>query len=223
MTYTQLVTPNPDIPCEPGWCLQYVRQAFYAYAVEPTATAAWNNAQYKHDASEPIPGGVYVPIWFSLETEPAGHVALMAPDGSVYSTSDPVATTPTHHVNLADLIQAYARYNPLNYLGWTEDISNVRVIECEDDMPSSDEVVQDVLNFEIDQVGAPGKITLGSFLAEYRTNNNKVVENTAAWVLPDVLALREIVSALAVKQGVTIDYDEIARRVNDEAAKRLKS
>jgi len=121
----QLVTPNPNIPCKPGWCLQYVRQTFGAPAVEPTATAGWANAKYRHEDWN-FPGGCWVPVWFSLANEPAGHVALLAPDGSVYSTSDD-STTPHHHPNMADLIRYYWR-NPLTYLGWSEDISGVRVV-----------------------------------------------------------------------------------------------
>ncbi len=35
------------------------------------------------------------------------------------------------------------------------------------------------------------------------------------------IALRELVDQLAIKQGVVIDYDLIAKKVNDDAAKRL--
>jgi len=137
MTFTQLVIPNPDIDCQPGWCLQYVRQAFGAPIVEPTATAGWANAQFKHEDRN-FPENCFVPVWFSLTTEPAGHVALMCPDGSVYSTSDD-STVPHHHPSLDDLIAYYWR-NPLTYLGWTEDISNVRVVESELDMAQEIEI-----------------------------------------------------------------------------------
>jgi hypothetical protein len=69
-----------------------------------------------------------VPVWFSLVDEPAGHVALLAPDGSVYSTSD-LGNVPHHHPNLDELISYYAYYGlTLTYLGWTEDIENVAVV-----------------------------------------------------------------------------------------------
>jgi len=129
MTYQQIVSPNPNIPCQPGWCLQYVRQAFGAPVVEPTATKGWENAEYKHQDMD-FPDNCAVPVWFSLENEPAGHVALHMADGSVYSTSDD-STVPHHHPSLDDLIAYYWR-NPLTYLGWSEDISNVRVVESED-------------------------------------------------------------------------------------------
>lgn len=45
-------------------------------------------------------------------------------------------------------------------------------------------VPQSVLDFEVDQVGAGqhGKINLGSLLAEYRHNNNMIIETTSAWI-----------------------------------------
>lgn len=133
MSYAQLVSPNPNIPCEPGMCLQYVRQAFGAPIVEPTATAGWNNAQYQHTDYN-FPEGVCVPLWFAIPGVPAGHVVLLMADGSIYSTSDD-ATVPHHHPSLNDLVWYYGpRVQPqyqlqLQYLGWTEDISGVRVVQ----------------------------------------------------------------------------------------------
>lgn len=40
-------------------------------------------------------------------------------------------------------------------------------------------------------------------------------------ILAQMVALRELVDQLAVKQGVVIDYDAIAKAVNDDAAKRM--
>jgi len=126
----QLITPNPNIPCKPGWCLAYVNEAFAVPKRFGSATAAWNGSATKHRNPD-FPAGAWVPVWFSLATEPNGHVALRAPDGSVYSTTHPTATTPTHHPDMADLIRAYARYNPLTYLGWTEDVEGTPVIELD--------------------------------------------------------------------------------------------
>jgi len=123
----QLITPNPNIPCKPGWCLQYVRQAFNLPAAYPTATAAWNASTSKH-RDRLFPRGVWFAVWFALANEPAGHVALMAPDGSVYSTSD-LGNKPHHHPDLSDLMNFYERYDMrLTYLGWTEDVAGYPVI-----------------------------------------------------------------------------------------------
>jgi len=124
---TQIIIPNPNIPCKPGWCLAYVNQAFRVPIRYPSATAAWNASATKH-RDQDFPDGVWVPVWFSLLNEPNGHVALRAPDGRYFSTTHPTALTPTEHPNLAHLLNAYARFNPLTYLGWTEDVEGTPVV-----------------------------------------------------------------------------------------------
>lgn len=191
----QLVYPNPDIFCEPGWCLKYVRQAFGAPAVEPTATAGWANAKYKHrDYNFP---NAWVPLWFSMDKEPAGHVVLRAPDGRIYSTSSP-ANTPVIHPNLDHLIWYYGpRVQPqyqlkLTYLGWSEDISNVRVVEGEDEMNAEQEKK---LNAIYDRI-------FGRDIQRWMNPENGAVSETpvAGWVamrsadLHDILSLNNLIN-----------------------------
>jgi len=127
MGYTQLITPDPYIRCTPGWCLMYVREAFGLPARHPTATAAWEASTSQH-RDRNFPAGVAVPVWYGLDREPAGHVVLRMPDGSVYSTSDNT-NTPHHHPDLADLEAFYAAWGwPLTYRGWTEDVAGFPVI-----------------------------------------------------------------------------------------------
>lgn len=123
----QLITPNPNIPCKPGWCLEYVNNAFDVPIRFGSATAAWEGSTTKHQDRD-FPAGVWVPVWYGLDTTPLGHVVLRAPDGSVYSTSD-LTNTPHHHPNLADLEAYYAYYGmTLIYRGWTEDVEGTLVI-----------------------------------------------------------------------------------------------
>lgn len=130
MTYTQTITPDPDIACQPGWCLQYVRQTFGLPARYASATEAWENSASQHTGLD-FPDGVWVAVWFGIETVPEGHVVLRAPDGSIYSTSDN-STVPHHHPSLSDLIGYYSRYGlPLTYRGWTEDVAGTPVITAD--------------------------------------------------------------------------------------------
>lgn len=123
----QLITPNPDIPCTPGYCLMYVREAAGLPARYASATEAWNNSTSQHPDTD-FPPGLWVPVWYGLDREPLGHVVWLAPDGSVYSTSDN-STTPHHHPSLADLEAYYAGWGwPLTYRGWTEDVAGYPVI-----------------------------------------------------------------------------------------------
>jgi hypothetical protein len=123
----QVISPNPNIPCQPGWCLAYVNEAFGVPKRYGSATAAWEASTTQHRDYD-VPYGCWVPVWFALANEPAGHVALLAPDGAVYSTSD-LGSTPHHHPSLGDLGAYYAYYGmPLTYRGWTEDVEGTPVV-----------------------------------------------------------------------------------------------
>lgn len=122
---TQLITPNPNIACTPGWCLVYVRETFGVGPKYPTASAGWKASGRRHKDKN-FPKDAWVPIWFSLSDDPAGHVALRQPDGSIWSSSHPTARTPVHHPSFKDLLSYYG--GRLTYLGWTEDIEGVLVV-----------------------------------------------------------------------------------------------
>lgn len=132
----QLIQPNPDIPCKPGWCLAYVNEAFSVDKRYGRAIDAWDASDTKHKDHD-YPAGVWLPVWFTLANEPAGHVALRAPDGSVYSTSD-LTNVPHHHPSLEHLESYYAYYGmPLSYLGWTEDVEGTPVVATPFDYEST--------------------------------------------------------------------------------------
>lgn len=128
---TQLLTPSPNIPCTPGYCLQYVREAYGIYpGVYPTATSGWLNSPTQHRDTN-FPEGVWVPLWFGIASVPAGHVVLRAPDGRIWSTTNAGQYTPRIHPDLDDLMGVYARAGlPLTYRGWTEDIETVTVVDA---------------------------------------------------------------------------------------------
>ena len=126
---TQLITPNPNIPCTPGMCLEYVRKAFGLGPKHPSATEGWNVSTYQH-RNQNFPADMWVPLWFSLTDDVNGHVALRQPDGSVWSSSSPTSNAPIHHASLRDLMAYYG--GRLTYLGWTEDIENVMIMQNTD-------------------------------------------------------------------------------------------
>lgn len=117
--YTQLKNPNLNVVGESDECLVYVREVFDVAAKYPTATAGWENAQYKFPGEQP-PTDVAVPVWFSWEAD--GHVAVSVPGKGFYSVSaqgDKVFAT----------LQELESYIGCTYLGWSEDIDGVRVAE----------------------------------------------------------------------------------------------
>lgn len=127
--FAQLLTPTPVIPSTPGWCLMYVRESFGVTRTRyPTAKASWDGSQTKHMDTN-FPAGVAVPVYFAMESVPAGHVVLRLADGTIFSTTEAGADRPTRHPNLDHLMGVYARAGlPLTYLGWTEDIEDTPVI-----------------------------------------------------------------------------------------------
>jgi hypothetical protein len=113
---------------------------------------------------------------------------------------------------LAHLLNAYARYNPLTYLGWTEDVEGTPVVrsgslayqgititplkEEEEDMGNVDSIsdgaavkIADVL---LDRIR--GEATLGQFLTEYRGQHIDAIRVTEG--IPDAILDRRRGSTL---------------------------
>lgn len=133
MAWHQLVTPNTDIAEKAGMCLSYSRRAFGAPAVEPTAWDAWTKAKYRHE-DRVFPEGVAHPVWFYWKNklpgdtvaQEYGHVAVRKADGKIWSS--PLSGVGRAWFNsVDDLVRAFG--GGMRYVGWSEDISKVRVIE----------------------------------------------------------------------------------------------
>lgn len=129
--YKQLRTPNLDPVVYQGgealndwygWCYAVAWTAFGGQIRNPTAWDGWQATAYKHQDSN-LPSGVYVPIWFSGYGG-AGHVAIYK-DGEVWSS-------PWRHKPYMDTLSSIAQveqYYGVTYVGWSEDIGGVRVVE----------------------------------------------------------------------------------------------
>ena len=125
----QLVIPDVSINTNKlNNCLWWVQQTVGAIHQYPTAMAEWNADLNNHDGTPP--SGYWLPIFFTMVGVPAGHVCWIAPDGSVYSTSSATSLTPVHHASIDALIKYYG--GKLTLLGWSEWVSNIRIVERED-------------------------------------------------------------------------------------------
>jgi len=122
-----------------GWCLAYVEVAFDTDRTSDSAWDEWNRISHRHEDRN-LPLGVYVPIWFSHwgtyngVYKNWGHVAFYK-DGHVWSS-------PISHKPYADewnSIEEVEQKYRCSYVGWSEDIGNVKVIR-------EDEMVQDTDN-----------------------------------------------------------------------------
>jgi hypothetical protein len=80
----------------------------------------------------------------------------------------------------------------------------------EEDMPLSDEdarkVARFVMDFAVDQAGGlTGKMNLGQLIAEYRHNNNKIVETTSNWIKEDLAKVKALIAA---QPGASVTLSE---------------
>lgn len=119
MNYQQLVQPNLNATGQPGLCLAYVEDVFKTPHTYYNATEGWEKAQFKH--TDQPPPSISVPIWFSWQVD--GHVAVWA-NGTIYSTTAQGVRT---FVSIPALM-AYIG-GGITYLGWSEDLENVRIVK----------------------------------------------------------------------------------------------
>ncbi|QEX10974.1 hypothetical protein F6X56_15225 [Rhodococcus erythropolis] len=129
----QIVQPYYNINEKAGMCLSYARRVFGAGIVETTAWEGWTKAQFKH-ADRDFPAGLAVPVWFDWwgqlpgdnQKYQYGHVAIRAADGKVWSS--PLSGVGRTWFNTVDdLVRAFG--NGMRYVGWSEDISRVKVVD----------------------------------------------------------------------------------------------
>jgi hypothetical protein len=133
MNYQQLIQPNLNVVGQDGLCLAYVTEVFGVPNYYPSATAAWQDAQFKH--TDQPPTNISVPVWFNYNG-PDGHVAVWA-NGVIHSTS-------AKGMQTFGGIQALINWmnEGFVYLGWSEDINKVRVVQPEgEEMPNEGDVV----------------------------------------------------------------------------------
>lgn len=123
MSYIQLVQIVLTIRGRIGYCLEYARMVCGAPVVESNAWNAWNATKFKHlDRNLP---NVCVPVWFSYIENGVnlGHVVWWVPGVGFYSSPWQQGTD---HAVLSSIEEVERIYH-CKYVGWSEDISNVRV------------------------------------------------------------------------------------------------
>lgn len=124
MSYQQIVQPNLNVAGTVGDCLAYAREMFGAPGGVTWAWQAWENAKYKHSASEALPTDVDVLLWYSYKgTE--GHVTVNVVGRGIYSSPYQRGTTHAVLASIADVERIYG----VVYVGWSEDVNGVRVCE----------------------------------------------------------------------------------------------
>lgn len=133
--YRQLVAPNLATVSPIGSCLWFAETAFNtphntANRVNDCATDEWNAAQFRY-LDRDFPTGVYVPIWFSYWAtlnriyKDWGHVAILMPDGRVLSSP----YKQDNSQQIFNSVDDCARVLRCTYLGWSEDLAGIKLIE----------------------------------------------------------------------------------------------
>jgi hypothetical protein len=133
MSYQQLKAPNLSQTGVVGGCLAYAREMFGAPGGVDYAWQAWENAKYKHEASEALPTDAAVLLWYSYDGN-EGHVTVNVPGIGIYSSPWQAGTTHAVLASVAQVEQYYTTHldggtQPVVYVGWSEDINGVRVAE----------------------------------------------------------------------------------------------
>ena len=129
MSWSQLAAPNLGITYTGGWCLKAVEDAFNTEHLYPSAMDSWNAGNGNHPGEQP-PAGVAVPVYFTLGSTPAGHIAISLPDGRVASSTQEGTHQGLYiHPTLQDLINIYTQYDQgCTYLGWSERLANTQIV-----------------------------------------------------------------------------------------------
>ncbi len=196
----QVVQPDLSVVGYPDYCLAYVQTVFkvpVSNPHDPDAWHGWLDAQFKH--TDTIPTDVSVPIWFSWSGtvegvyDNYGHVAVSTPNG-VYT--NPLSGS-GHKVFPS--VQALATNYGVKYVGWSEDIESLRVVEGDDmtkKLTSTDQVRQIYLSFGLDIAG--NDPILQKFVDDGATDYDLILG-----IAPQVKA--DLLAAQSAAGGVTKD------------------
>jgi len=152
----QLVQPNLSVQGKAGWCLWFAEEVFATPHLYDTAHDAWLAAKYKHPGEQPPEAAVPV-FWTYYDYRDGvwyGHIATWVPGRGVFSSPlnvkfgsewYPSIEAMTNRLNQIPQAQS-------SYLGWSEDLANVKIVEGVDMSPTRrprtpDECVADFKNF----------------------------------------------------------------------------
>lgn len=137
----QLIQPTLPGKGIVGECLVYARSLYGIGPKYLTALKGWQGAQYKSSGSPPT--DVSVPLWFSWKTD--GHVVVQVPGKGLYSS--PMKAGENYHIFSS--IASVESYLGAKYLGWSEDINDVRVVTEGDNMAAATEYDVNIIDYYV--------------------------------------------------------------------------
>ena len=128
----QLKNPNLKHTDLPGWCLRFVRNAFGVSSKWDYAWQSWEASPTKH--TDGLPSDVCVPVWFTWTgtidgvKRNWGDVAVWVPGSGVFGTPLKGGGNGSRWWPSVEE-RARAIGGGAQYVGWTEDVNGVRVVE----------------------------------------------------------------------------------------------
>ena len=138
--YIQKTSPNLNIGAKPGWCLQYADDAVNAPVRRESAGLeylAQRAAGNIHEEDPPV--GLWVPVFFDITSgiyDPYEHVgwAYNHGDGRIeIHDSEVHSGTRGIYNSIAEICGWFGKFG-LRYLGWSERIGGVQVVEKSDNI-----------------------------------------------------------------------------------------
>jgi hypothetical protein len=139
----QLVTPNTAVTDGTGWCLRFTQKVWGAPARYKSAWDAWNATTLKHAPTENIPTDVSVVVWFE-------HWGTYGENGNSYYgnwghvvswiAGRGYLSSPTRGTGQQwfGTIQEVERAFNAKYVGWSEDINGLRVVNVDSNNGEND-------------------------------------------------------------------------------------
>lgn len=218
MGWNQLVAPNPATQDGAGWCLRFAQSVFGAPARYNSAWDAWNATQYKHADWDMPEQGIAHPVWFShwgTYGDPPrydnwGHVAVRMEDGRILSS--PGSGYGQQWFNSIGEIE---RYFNAQYVGWSEDLNGLRIIDYTAPQPTitGDDDMYAVVQYDDGWAGfwnmATGQATHIDTVEEW----NRIATKFPIWKFADSGAF----NAWKIKYGavlpLNVDANAIAAAV----------
>ena len=130
MGWVQVVQPDTTVEDYAGYCARFTWKVFQQQSIYhyDSAIAAWNGSQYKHAGEQP-PSNVAVPIYYDWGDY--GHSAAWIPGQGVLSSPGS-----GYGQQWFDSVEACGQYFGASYLGWTEDMAGVPVIQGSPNPPT---------------------------------------------------------------------------------------
>lgn len=140
MAYKQLKAPILTTTDFAGWCLRFAQRAFNVPAKYGCAWDNWAASKTRHGTNEAPPDDVAVAIWYEWwgtidgVYKNWGDVAIHIPGKGVFGTPKRGAGKSSRWDGSIQARQAWLG-GKAKYVGWTEDIGGVKVVEFTPDAP----------------------------------------------------------------------------------------